>query len=237
MAVQLKSTAQYAIDHGVKILIHGPSDAGKTFQASTTGEATLVLSAESGLLTLHRFDIPYFEVKTIEDINYAYDQIVTGEWKDFKWIILDSVSEIAEVVLSAEKAATKDVRKAYGELQDIMMKLLRAFRDLKDKNVVFLCKQDSQRDEQTGITRYGPLLPGQNLQKNIPYMFDFVLALRKDKDENDQLVRYYQCESDFSYMAKNRGGALDFFEPANLAHIANKLRNSVSKPQPLKEVK
>lgn len=232
MAIQLKNTKDFAQEHGIKILVHGQSDAGKTFLASTAKDI-LVLNTEKGLTTLQEFNIPYVDITSIDDINQAYDEIASGELSGFNWIMLDSVSDIAEIVLSEEKALTKDPRKAYGELQDQMMRVLRGFRDLKGKNVVFNCKQDYIKDEQTGYTRYSPMLPGQNLAKNIPYMFDFVLALRKDKDDNDQWVRYFQCESDLQYVAKNRGGKLDMFEPADLTHIVNKLTQSTK----LKEVK
>ncbi len=232
MAIQLISTLDAAINKGVKILIHGPAGSGKTFCAATTGAPTLILSAEAGLLTLKDYDIPAIEVKSIDDINEAFDYITKGEGQAFEWIILDSISEIAEVVLTEEKAQTKDPRKAYGELQDHMMKLLRSFRDLKGKNVVFTCKQDYLKDDNTGITRYSPLMPGQNLQKQIPYIFDFVLALRAERGEDDQIARFFQTQADLSFVAKSRGGALDLYEPPNLAHIANKLKNNLSTNNP-----
>ncbi len=225
MAIQLTSTKQASLNNGIKMLIHGQAGAGKTFLASTTNEPTLILSAEAGLLTLKDFDIPAIEVKSIDDINEAYEYVTNGEGKGFKWIILDSVSEIAEVVLAEEKATNRDARKAYGELFDQMMKLLRSFRDLKGMNTVFLCKQDQIKDDSTGITSRAPLLPGQTLSKNIAYLFDMVFALRSEKNEEGEHVRFFQTVGDLQYVAKQRGGALDFYEPANLAHIANKLKS------------
>ena len=72
MAIKLTTTAQAAIDNGIKLLVHGPSGAGKTSLCSTTGEPTVIISAESGLLSLRGHDIPVIEVKALEDVHDLY---------------------------------------------------------------------------------------------------------------------------------------------------------------------
>ncbi len=232
MAIKLTSTKDVALGNGVKILVHGPAGVGKTFLASTV-QNVLMISSEGGLLTLHGFDIPTVEIKSISDLNETFDYVETGEGRKYDWVFLDSVSEIAEVVLSEELAKTPDPRKAYMKLYDDMMITLRGFRDLRGKNVVFTCKQDYIKDDTTGITRYSPLLPGQSLKKQVAYMFDFVLALNAKKDEDGNAVHYFQTQEDLSYSAKNRGGFLDFYEPANLQVIVDKLQ-SLTQPTEVK---
>jgi hypothetical protein len=83
------------------------------------------------------------EVATLQDVQDAYQFITeSADAKDFKWVCLDSISEIAEVVLANEKNNTKDPRQAYGALQDVMGTLVHAFRDLPGRNVYFSCKQE-----------------------------------------------------------------------------------------------
>lgn len=227
MAITLKSTKTAAAD-GIKMLIHGLAGAGKTTLCSTTDGPTLILSAEAGLLSLRHFDIPVIEIKTLDQLFEAYDYVANNpEGQTYQWICLDSISEIAEVVLNYEKKVAKDPRQAYGALAEKMTDLVRAFRDLPGRNVVFLAKQERAKDEQTGSMLYFPSMPGNTLKQGIEYFFDEVLALRVEKDGEGNPTRWLQSNRDFNYAAKDRSGSLDLFEPADLSHIAAKIRGEI----------
>lgn len=224
MAIKLVSTRESAHMSGLKFLIHGPSGAGKTTLCSTTGESTIIISAESGLLSLSQFDIPAVEVKSLEELYEVYEYVANNpEGQQFKWVVLDSVSEIAEVVLNYEKKNAKDPRQAYGALAEKMTDLIRAFRDLPGRNVVFLCKQEKVKDEQTGAILYSPSMPGNMLKQGIAYFFDFVGAIRVEKDADGNPTRWIQMARDYNYEAKDRSGLLDMFEPPSLRSIADKV--------------
>jgi hypothetical protein len=228
MAITLKSTKDAAYD-GIKMLVCGPAGAGKTTLCSTTGEPTIIISAESGLLSLRGFDIPVIEVKTLEQLYEAYDFVSNNpDGQAFSWVCLDSISEIAEVVLNYEKKNAKDPRQAYGSLAEKMTDLIRAFRDLPGRNVLFLCKQEKSKDEQTGAMLYGPSMPGNQLKNGIEYFFDEVLTLRVEKDADGNPTRWLQTSRDFNYSAKDRSGALDMFEQPDIAGIAAKIRGAVT---------
>jgi len=225
MAIKLTSTAQAARDNGLKLLVHGPAGSGKTTLCATTGEPTVIISAEAGLLSLRGHDIPVIEVASVADVHEAYRFVTeSADAQEFRWVCLDSISEIAEVCLSHEKRVAKDPRQAYGALADQMGQLIRAFRDLPGKNVYFSCKQARQQDQTTGATLYFPSLPGQMLGQGISYYFDEVMALRVEPDAEGKPVRWLQTGRDFTHEAKDRSGALDMFEPPDLAHIAFKVR-------------
>jgi phage nucleotide-binding protein len=227
MAIQLKSTKHAALD-GIKMLVHGPAGAGKTTLCSTTGESTIIISAEAGLLSLRGHDIPVIEVKTLDQLYEAYQFVAGPDGADYSWVCLDSISEIAEVVLNYEKKNTKDPRAAYGSLAEKMTDLIRAFRDLPGKNVLFLCKQEKVKDEQSGAMLYSPSMPGNQLKNGIEYFFDEVLALRVEKDGDGNPTRWLQSQRDFNYSGKDRSGALDMFEPPSIEHIAAKIRGAVT---------
>ena len=215
--------------NGVKILVYGVSGAGKTRLCATASGPTVILSAEAGLLSLREFDIPVIPISGIDDIYKAYDFLAnTDEGRAFPWICLDSISEIGEVVLSAGKKAAKDPRAAYGDLQEKMGDLLRAFRDLPGRNVYFSAKQDRQKDEATGVMLYGPSMPGQKLGLQLPYFFDEVLVLRAELGQDGSLVRTLQTFGDLQYTAKDRSGALAPYEEPDLGQIANKIAGGVS---------
>jgi len=107
MAINLRRTSQ-AHANGVKILCYGQSGAGKTSLIKTLPNP-VVLSAEGGLLSIADADIPYLEITSMEDLRQAYSWVLESEYKS---VALDSISEIAEVVLNTEKKATKDPRQA-----------------------------------------------------------------------------------------------------------------------------
>lgn len=227
MAIQLKSTKQAALD-GIKCLVHGPAGAGKTTLCSTTGEPTIIISAEAGLLSLRKFDIPVIEVKSLDQLYEAYEYVAGPDGAKFSWVCLDSISEIAEVVLNHEKKNSKDPRQAYGSLAEKMTDLIRAFRDLPGKNVLFLCKQEKVKDEQSGALLYSPSMPGNQLKNGLSYFFDEVMAIRVEKDAEGNPTRWLQTSRDFNYEAKDRSGSLDMFEPPDLAAIASKVISSAA---------
>lgn len=221
--MKLISTKDAALN-GVKLLVYGPSGAGKTRLCSTTGEPTIILSAEAGLLSLRDYDIPAVQIQSIDDIYEAYDYLVNSEeGKAFRWICLDSISEIGEVVLSAGKKSAKDPRAAYGDLQEKMGDLLRAFRDLPGRNVYFSAKLDRVKDETTGTLLFGPSMPGQKLGPSIPYFFDEVFVYRMERAVDGSLSRALQTFGDIQYNAKDRSGALAPWEEPDLGKIAAKI--------------
>lgn len=223
MALEFTTTRQSAKVRGVKVLVHGRAGAGKTVLCRTA-PAPIILSAEAGLLSLADTDIPVITIRNLADLDEAYQFIAYSQHaKQFKTACLDSVSEIAEQCLGIEKQKSKDPRKAYGEMQDEVLKRIRWFRDLQDWNVYFSCKQGQSKDEVTGAMLYGPKMPGQQLGPALPYMFDEILALQVGRAQDGTAYRYLQTFLDFQYDAKDRSGMLDPYEPPDLTHVFNKI--------------
>lgn len=219
MAIQLKSTKQSAADNGVKMMVFGQSGSGKTTLAATFGVPTIIISAEAGLLSLRKFDIPVIEVKSVADVFEAYNYLLTEEGQQFKAIVIDSVSEIGEVLLSEEREKTRDGRAAYGETNNQMMQMLRAFRDLPGRHVLFIAKLDKVKDDMTGAVLYGPSMPGSKLGQAIPYLTDEVFALRVERDGEGNPVRVLQTQPDLQWQAKDRSGSLPQYCQPNMAEI------------------
>lgn len=216
------STKDYAAN-GIKILVHGQAGIGKTCLCASLPDP-VILSAESGLLSLSGLDLPAIEIRTIDDLSEAYQWIAeSDEAKQYKSICLDSISEIAEVVLTNEKGKEKDPRKAYGNLQDIMSDLMRAFRDLPGRNVYFSAKQERVQDE-NGRILFGPSMPGQKLAQQIPYLFDEVFSYQMVRDENNVPKRVLLTQPDGISVAKDRSGRLDLWEEPDLGKIISKIR-------------
>jgi hypothetical protein len=206
--------------HFIKVLVHGPSGAGKTRLAATVNKP-LIISCESGLLSLREYDLAVWKVSRMEDLQGAYQEALKPE---YEWIVLDSISEIAEVCLAEEKRLNKDARKAYGEMQDTMGALVRSFRDLP-KHVYMSAKQAKLKDEVTGAMLYSPDVPSARLANGLPYFFDEVFALHSWKNDEGIVERSLQTTRDNQYDAKDRSGSLDFWEEADLGKIQKKILN------------
>jgi phage nucleotide-binding protein len=220
MAIQLRSTRGLSA-HGVKVLVYGQAGAGKTSLIKSL-PSPIILSAEGGLLSIADADIPFIEIKSMNDLVEALEWAKSDEASQFKSIALDSISEIAEVVLGHEKAAAKDPRQAYGAMQDAMAYVIRAFRDLPGKHVYFSAKLEKSQDEM-GRILYAPSMPGNKTGQSLPYYFDEVLALRVEKDADGNTQRALMCDSDGLWTAKDRSGRLDAWEAPDLGAIIAKI--------------
>jgi hypothetical protein len=232
------TTQQAATGSGVKCLTYAPAGYGKTMLCATA-PAPFLLSAESGLLSLRRpniervfgpgrqdicYDIPGAEIKSMDDLNEAYLWLKgSAESRYFLTVEIDSITEIAEVLLAKERKINKDPRQAYGELITKMMQLLRDFRDLPGKHVYMSAKMEPFRDEATGSTKYGPSMPGTKLGVQLPYLFDEVFRMGTGVDQQGQPFRFLQTQPDAQYEAKDRSGALAPIEYPHLYSVFNKI--------------
>lgn len=217
MAISLRSTKDVS-SRGVKLLVYGAAGAGKTSLIPTLPKP-IVLSAEGGLLSISHADVPFIEIKTMDDLNEAYSFVLES---DFESVALDSISEIAEVALNTEKKVAKDPRQAYGAMQEQMAELIRAFRDIPGKHVYMSAKLDKSQDEM-GRILYAPSMPGNKMGQQLPYFFDEVLALRVEKDAEGVAQRALMCDSDGLWAAKDRSGRLDAWEAPDLGDVIRKI--------------
>jgi hypothetical protein len=204
------------------MIVYGMAGAGKTSLIPTLPNP-IALSAEGGLLSIKDADIPYIEIGSIADLHDAYAFLANSEEaKGFQSVALDSISEVAEVVLNAELKANKDGRAAYGELNTKMTELIRAFRDLPGKHVYMSAKLEKSQDEM-GKLLFNPAMPGKSLTQGLPYFTDLVLALRVERDADGNSQRALMCNSDGVWQAKDRSGKLDQWETPDLGALIGKI--------------
>jgi phage nucleotide-binding protein len=221
MAINLKTTGGLSAN-GVKLLVYGQAGAGKT-TLITTLPKPIVLSAEGGLLSIQDADLPFIEIGSMDDLMEAYEWLTgSDEAKGYGSVALDSISEIAEVVLNSEKKIAKDPRQAYGAMQEKMADVIRAFRDLPDRHVYMSAKLEKTQDEMGRVT-YAPSMPGNKTGQALPYFFDEVLALRVEKDSDGASQRALMCDSDGLWLAKDRSGKLGAWEAPDLGEIIAKI--------------
>lgn len=226
MTLQFSMTSDVVSD-GVKVLVYGRSGVGKTTLCATAPRP-IILSAESGLLSLRKHQIPVIKIESVQDLVEALDWLessaaVGPDGHRFETVCLDSISEMAEVVLANAKLLVKDPRQAYGELIDKMWSTIKGYRDLVGYNVLMLAKEQPIKDEGTGVILRGPMMPGKVVPVGMPYLYDEVFALRIGQTPDGTKYRFLQTQPDLQYDAKDRSGSLDEVEPPNLTHIFNKI--------------
>ena len=238
MAIQLFSSHSLAATQGVKCLVYGRSGMGKT-SLCATAPAPVIISSESGLLSLRKdniermygvntqgitYDIPVIPINNVQDLIEAEQWARTSpEAQQFQTICIDSITEIAEVVLNNAKAQCKDPRQAYGELIEKMQSVIKSFRDLSGKHVYMAAKEERAKDEITGATLGVPSMPGSKLGPSLPYYFDEVFHLGLASTPDGTRYHYLRTAPDFSNDAKDRSGALDELEYPHLGHVFNKI--------------
>lgn len=225
MSIQIKNTNDVATD-GCNIMVYSPAGWGKTTLIQTL-PSPIILSAESGLLSIKGTNLDYIIINSMEDLKEAYSYIVSKEGDKYESVAIDSVSEIAEVVLiDQKKKYNNDGRKAYPGMADEVFSLIRAFRDLPSKHCYMTCKAAKEKDEM-GTMLYSPTIPGAKAAQNIPYFYDFLLPLRVWKDEETGKVqRMLQTQPDGVWDAKARDNckALNDWEEPDLGAIIRKVK-------------
>ncbi len=223
MALKIHSTSDTAFN-GVKLLVYGAAGSGKT-KLCVTLPNPIILSAEAGLLSLAKFDLPYIPITTLAELQEAYDWLISDdeEAAQYETVALDSISEIAETILNSEKKINKDPRAAYGAMQEQIADVIRSFRDIPNKHVYMSAKLEKSQDEM-GRILYAPSMPGNKAGQALPYFFDEVLAIRVEKNtESGELMRVLQTNTDGLWQAKDRSGTLDMWEDMDLGALITKI--------------
>lgn len=234
MSFQITTTRGAGVDR-LKVLVHGPAGVGKTRLAATTGDpaGTLIVSAEGGLLSLRDHDIRQIEVgagpEAWAKIEAVVDAILAGQIPDVRWLFIDSITEIAEALLSSAKVKFNDPRLAYGVLGERIPAMIRKLRDVP-AHVVMIAKQG--RPEIEGQPpMFAPAMPGKSLTAALGYLFDEVFAMQLITVEGkDEPQRAFLTQRTLTHEAKDRSGALNPIEPARLDRIAKKIATPKAAP-------
>lgn len=216
--MKIKSVRESQGERGPKILVYGESGSGKTRLIETLPGRVLILSAERGLMSLSAgCDADVVDIEGLDDMRDVVREARKTEFP-YAWLALDSLSEIAEVLLSSEKKRVPDPRQAYGELQDAIGGVMRVLRDLSC-GVYAIAKEQRIVDEDIKRTLYRPSMPGSKLGDAIPYVFDEVFRLVVERDGS----RVLRTRANGAASAKDRSGKLDEIEPADMAALVAKM--------------
>jgi|DEB0MinimDraft_10_1074344.scaffolds.fasta_scaffold00044_50 phage nucleotide-binding protein len=204
----------------LNVLIYSSSGSGKTTAISTLPNKTLIVSKESGLLSLKDFNIDYVEPSSLSDIRKL---LVSNDISEYDNIAFDSLTEIASMFLEEAQSVYPDDRQAlkkWGYFGDSLTKFIKFTRDL-NKNVVFTCLEKTTEDN-LGRRFNVPDVQGQ-LSKKLPAFFDFVFSLQVIEKEDGEKIRAFLTQPVEGYICKDRSGKLDLYEKPDFCEILKKV--------------
>lgn len=228
--MQIKRTG--ASDYGTftKALICGEPGSGKTL-ISSTWPNPLYASAEGGLMSIADRDIPYVEIKQIDELlkikqNLDQEPDVREEIFGFPvdTIVIDTIDEVQQIMirerLRDERVETMRLAD-WGWLGENMSAMITGFRNL-DMHVVFTCHLKDTQDAESGKTWIKPQLQGAIGDKIAGYV-DLALVLKStltsevvDGEAKRVLKRELQTFPDPMHpWIKDRSGKLPELFPVN----------------------
>lgn len=211
----------------INCLIVGESGSGKTTLAKTLNGKTLIVSLESGLLSLKDSSIDYVNiegndgVQKVEHIKKLLPEIIASDYDN---IYFDSLTDIAACFVEYAKKEYPDDRqtmKMFGYYGDMITKFIKYTRDM-NKNVFYTALEKVTTDD-VGRRFVLPDMMGAIASKSNAY-FDFVMNLRVFEKDGEK-VRALLTSSGGGYICKDRSGKLEEYEKPNLGDIINKVFN------------
>ena len=213
----LRPASAYALKYGAKALVYGPPGIGKTPIINTAPRPVMCVS-EPGMLSMRTSTVPAFPAFTGKAIAEFFDWVLkSNEAKNFDTICIDSVSQMAEIILSEELTKNKDGRRAYGEMSRHMMNYLSGLYYAQNKHTYLICKQSNDN----GVFR--PFFPGQDLNVKVPHLFDVILHLAIHNIPGFGQQKAFRTCASFDSVARDRSGKLTEFEQCDLAALFKKV--------------
>lgn len=224
---------------GAKIALYGPPGTGKTPMA-TQIERGCFFAVERGLMSAIGSQMPGWAINFEADARTKVKQI-----KDFfSWwlgppsntsgldtLIIDSVTQIANLILEDCESRTSHGLKAYGMMMKDVLTLIDALNNQVSKNIVMLCQcQYEERTIQQGLTTTQikvamPAFPGQKLPPKAMHDIDIILYAHKTSVPGvGETTALLTSEAPYA-QARDRSGTLDRLEPPNLNTIIQKINH------------
>lgn len=207
------------IDHStsyLKTVLFGDAGWGKTTNMAHMQEhygKGFIISGESGLSSIRSAGIDYLPFsswdKRSDPSNNEYSFVDIFRWmktpdfreRDYKWVGLDSLTELSSHSLRSAEKHCKDEAEKLGKKPNGFeawgihgAQLVGACKAIRDMPMHFLCTAlaKSSQDE-NGSTEHWPMVDGKSTIEKLPGIFDCVFAgvrATSGDNENQSVVRY-----------------------------------------------
>lgn len=206
----------------LKILIYGPSGTGKTILVGSAAAVPVLCPVlgtdiEGGMTSLASYDygedtIDLTDVNSFTEGAESYMRVhkyLTSKENTYATAIMDSATELQQMVLDEcliEARKKEPDLHIWNRVTSKMRKAVRQIRDLPI-HVLVTALERQVKDETKGIMVRQPALQGK-ISEEMPGFFDIVGKMEIKKNKAGEVVRILHFESDGSFVAKDRTGAL-----------------------------
>lgn len=190
----ITSTKDMNLDYA-KCVLYGPPGSGKT-TAAATWPKPLLLSAESGLLSIRDKTIDVWTIDQWEDFDEAFKYLRHDKTHDYKSVVVDSLTEAQKKLNEYLVRKFPAMKRAYENLTSesdwganisMMREKCRGFRDLPMHVVFIALSQDVKLDDEV-VTR--PALNGKTLPDELCGWVDAVIYCPGPQKDEDGVQRY-----------------------------------------------
>lgn len=217
----LKPARDFAKSYGVKAIIYGAAGCGKTPLANTCPRP-LMLACEPGMLSMRGSTIPTFQAfteKLIDDFFLWF--FSSAEVKNYDTLIVDSISQMPDIYLQECKKTIKHGLQQYGYMAERTMTHLRRLYFTQHKHTYLIAKEELANVNGVFVRR--PYFPGQQLNADVPYLYDAILHLGKVPVPGVGETLAFRCKGDMSIIARERTGKAAEFEPPHFGDLVKKV--------------
>lgn len=179
----IKPASAFAQNYGVKAVVYGPPGVGKT-PLIATAPNPILLCCEPGLLSMRNSNVPTYLADTNAKVEEFFAWLFGSREADkFDTVGIDSVTFWAERVAVEESSKLSqsgnkvDGKAAYGAMARRVYEQLYKLYLMPRKHAYLICKQTYI--EIQGVNQLNPAFPGKELNKSVPYLYDYVLYMNK----------------------------------------------------------
>lgn len=215
MEFKILSTREAAVANGVKFMLYGAPDVGKT-TLLTTLPKVLIIATEEGLTSINKHDVKFIRVTNKAELPSAIEWLNNPKnTANFDSIAVDSISYITYNVLAEIIAARPDLkepRQWYGELDRVIKPFIMCVLNLK-KNVCITAWQGEQHSKiGNRFERFIPDAAGQAVMKYLLHFFDVTAHLAKHEvtkyHVDPATGQYYQDANGNYYPVQDERGVI-----------------------------
>lgn len=212
----LKPARDFARFFGCKIICYGGTGSGKTPLANSCPNPVM-LACEPGLLSMRSSNVPTYYAENSVQIDDFFKWFFSSvETKKFDTLVVDSISFMADVYLQAALKTNKHGLAAYGEMASNVIKHLRPLYYTQNKHTYLIAKENIVDN----VKR--PYFPGNQLNAEVPGLYDFILHLGIKNVPGVGQVKAFQCVETYDVMARARTGNLAEYEQPDVGALIKK---------------
>lgn len=214
----------------LNVVVYGGYKVGKTRLSLTTGEPTLVISVEDGMLSCAGEDsVDFVELKKHSDIKAFikdFREDKSGVYAKYKWLFLDTITELGQNLYPplkekmdkeaiANGAKGSDGRQVWGKFGEMIGDIVKDMRSLPVNTCILAHPAEKEVD---GIEKRTVDVYGKTGARIIGWI-DEILYMHLDEDGKEVFL----TKSTDRTVAGDRSGKLEKIEPANLGLIRKKI--------------